>query len=143
MTGKYRGSAHRDCNIKVKLNHKISIVFQNLKKSYDPHLIMQELRKCNFKINVIRNGLEKYRSFNVNNKLIFINSFQFFSSLLDSLVETYGKNDLKYLCQEFDSNVLDLVEQKCFYPYVILNLSLVIVKILKENCKSKKSFIVS
>ena len=28
ITGKYRGSAHRDCNINVKLNQKIS---QNLK----------------------------------------------------------------------------------------------------------------
>ena len=32
ITGKYRDSAHRDCNINVKLNHEISVVFQNLKK---------------------------------------------------------------------------------------------------------------
>ena len=31
-TGKYKGSAHRYCNINVKLNHKISIAFHNLKK---------------------------------------------------------------------------------------------------------------
>ena len=42
ITGKCRGSAHRDCNIKVKFNHKTPIVFQNL-KNYDSHLIMQEL----------------------------------------------------------------------------------------------------
>ena len=47
---KYRGSAHRDCNINLRLNHKIPIVFHNL-KSYDSHLIMQELGKFNFKIN--------------------------------------------------------------------------------------------
>ena len=34
IAGKYRGSAHRDCNIKVKLNHTIPIVFCNL-KNYD------------------------------------------------------------------------------------------------------------
>ena len=34
ITGKYRGSAHRDCNINVKLNHKIPVVFHNLKKSF-------------------------------------------------------------------------------------------------------------
>ena len=33
-TEKYRASTHRDCNINVKLNHKISIVFYNL-KNYD------------------------------------------------------------------------------------------------------------
>ena len=31
ITGKYNASAHRDCNIKVKLNHKIPVMFQNLK----------------------------------------------------------------------------------------------------------------
>ena len=41
ITGICRGSAHRDCNIKVKLNHKIPIVFHNL-KNYDSHHIMQE-----------------------------------------------------------------------------------------------------
>ena len=39
ITGKYTGSAYRDCNINVKLNHKISVVIHNLKK-YDSHLIM-------------------------------------------------------------------------------------------------------
>ena len=48
ITGKYRGSARRDCNINVKLNHKISVVFHNL-ENYDSHLIMQELGKFNLK----------------------------------------------------------------------------------------------
>ena len=34
ITGKYKGSAHRDCNINVKLNHNILVVFHNL-KDYD------------------------------------------------------------------------------------------------------------
>ena len=32
ITGKYRGSAHRDCNINLKLNHKIPVIFHKLKK---------------------------------------------------------------------------------------------------------------
>ena len=39
ITERYRGSTHRDCNINVKLNHKIPVVFHNLKK-YNSHLIM-------------------------------------------------------------------------------------------------------
>ena len=74
VTGKYRGSAHRDCNIKVQINHKIPVVFHNL-KNYDSHLIMQKLGKFRFKINVIPNSLEKYMSFNIDNKLAFIDSF--------------------------------------------------------------------
>ena len=38
ITGKYRGFAHRDCNINVKLKHKIH-VFHNL-KNYDSHFII-------------------------------------------------------------------------------------------------------
>ena len=64
ITGKYRGSAYRDCNINIKLNHKIPVVFNNL-KHYDSHLIMQELDKFNLKINVIPNGLRKYMSFTI------------------------------------------------------------------------------
>ena len=52
----------------------IEIVFHNL-KNYNSYLIMQELGKCNLEINVIPNGLEKYMSFNINNKLVFIDSF--------------------------------------------------------------------
>ena len=56
-------------------------------------------------------------SFSINNKLSFIDSFQFLSSLLDSLVKNLTKDDFKYLSQEFDNNLLDLVKQKIFYPY--------------------------
>ena len=36
ITGKYRGYAHRDCIINLKLNHKILVVFHNL-KNYDSY----------------------------------------------------------------------------------------------------------
>ena len=38
ITGKYRSSPHRGCNINLKLNNKISVVFHNL-KNYDFHLL--------------------------------------------------------------------------------------------------------
>ena len=91
-------------------------MFYNL-KNYDSHLIMQELGKLSLKINVIPNGLEKYMSFSINNKLSFIDSFQFLSSSLDSLVKNLDKGDFKYLSEVFDNNVLDTVKQKRFYPY--------------------------
>ena len=110
ITGKYRDSTHRDCNINVKLNHKIPVVFQIL-KNYDSHSIMQELGKFNLKINVIPNVLEKYMSFSVNNKLNFIDSLQRLSSSLDRLVKNLAKDDFKYLSQKINNNVLDLVKQ--------------------------------
>ena len=111
ITGKYRGSAHIHCNIKVKLNHKTSAVSHNL-KNYDSHLNMQELSKFNFKINVIPNGLKNFMVFNINNKFVYINRFQFSSFSLDNVVKNLGKNDFKYLSWEFDSKALDLVKQK-------------------------------
>ena len=113
VTGKYRGSADRDCNITVKLSHKIPIVFHNL-RNYDFHLTMQELSKFNFKINVTPNGLENYLSSSSNSKL---DVFQFLSSSLDSLVKNLDRDDFKCFSQEFDSDQQDLVRQKGFSPY--------------------------
>ena len=58
ITGKYRGSAQKDCNINLKLNHKIPIVFHNL-KNYDSHLIMKELGKFNLKIKCYTKWIRK------------------------------------------------------------------------------------
>ena len=95
---------------------------------------MQELGKFDFKISVIPNGLEKYKSFCINNKLSFIDGFQFLSSSLDSLVKKFSKNDPKYLSQEFQLNVLDLVKQRGFYPYEYLN----DFEKFKNNCLTGK-----
>ena len=56
ITGKYRGSAQRDCNIILKLNQKIPVVFHNL-KNYNSHLIVQEIGTFNLKTPVIPTGL--------------------------------------------------------------------------------------
>ena len=56
-------------------------------------------------------------SFSISSKLGFIDSFQFLSSSLDSLVKNLGQDDFAYLSQEFDNTLLDLVKQKGFYPY--------------------------
>ena len=71
ITGKYRGYAHRDCNINVKLNHKIPVIFHN-SKNYNSHLVMQKLGKFNLKMSY---QMDRKRI----NKLIFIDSFQFLS----------------------------------------------------------------
>ena len=64
---------------------------------------MQELDKFNLNLNVIPNGLEKYISFSINNKLSFIDNIRLLSSSLDSIVKNLDKDDFKYLSQEFDN----------------------------------------
>ena len=59
-------------------------------------------------------------SFTINNNLNFIDSFRFLISLLDNLVKSLSKDDFKYLGQELDNKVLDLVRQKTLdlYEYI-------------------------
>ena len=71
---------------------------------------MQELGKFNLKISAAQNELEKCMNFTTSNQLSFIDSFQCLSSSLDSLVKILDKDDFKYLSQEFDNNVSDLVK---------------------------------
>ena len=42
----------------------------------------------------------------------FIDSFQFLSFFLDSLVKKLDKDHFKYPCQKFDRNTFGLVKQK-------------------------------
>ena len=44
-TGNSRGSVHRYCSISLKLNHKIPVVFHNL-KNIDSHLILKFSTVC-------------------------------------------------------------------------------------------------
>ena len=96
---------------------------------------MQELGKFNLKINVIPNGLEKDMNLTINNRVRFIDSFQFLS-LLNSLVKKLGKDHFKYLRQEFDNNILDLVKQIGFYPHEWMS----DFEKFKEELPSKKRF---
>ena len=98
VTDHCHDSAHRNCNVKIKLNHKIPFVFHN-QKNYDSYLIMLELVTSNFKINVTPRGLEKQMNCNTNNKLTFIDSFKFLISSSDSSVRNLGKVYFKYLNQ--------------------------------------------
>ena len=112
-TGQYRGPAHRNCNLRYKIPHYISVIFHNL-RGYDTHLFIRELgKKFNTaKIGVIAENKEKYISFNVdamvhkyldkegNGKekkiqLGFIDSMRFMTSSLDSLTNNLVKDRRK------------------------------------------------
>ena len=107
ITGKYRGSAHQECNLKLRVNPeevKIPVIFHNL-RGYDSHFIMQEIgeivkkytyknkkgEKCQMNINAIPNNMEKYMAFMLGNHLTFIDSFQFMGFSLEKLVSNLTK----------------------------------------------------
>ena len=116
ITGKYRSSAHLCCNVNLGLTKKSPVIFHNL-RSYDSHLIMQEIGKFCVKLSVIPNGLEKYMAFTINKNLVFIDSMQFMKPSLDALVQKLSEMDFKYLSQKFSGNLLKLVRKKGVYPY--------------------------
>ena len=105
ITGKFRGSAHQDCNLKLQIKPetiKIPVIFHNL-RGYESHFIMQEIdkiakeytytnkkgEKVEMNINCIPNNMEKYMAFMLGNHLVFLDSFQFMSSSLDNLVKNF------------------------------------------------------
>ena len=75
-------------------------------------------------------------SFKIINKLGFIDSFQFVISSLDRLIKNLNKDYFKYLSQEFDNNVLNLVKQKGFYTHEYMTH----FEKLKEQLRSKEKF---
>jgi hypothetical protein len=125
ITGKYRGSAHQDCNVNFRLTDKIPVIFHNL-KGYDSHFIMQEIGKITknhthndkqMNINVIPNNMEKYMAFMLGKNLTFIDSFQFMSQSLNSLTNNLPEEAFKYTSKLFQNNKLKLMKQKGLYPY--------------------------
>ena len=104
ITGKYRGAAHWNCNINLKVSKTLPVIFHNLRR-YDSHLIFKELSKFSCNIDVIPNGLEKYMSFTLNKNIIFIDSMLFMNSSLDKLVTNFS--DFKYLNSNFKEEQLE------------------------------------
>ena len=107
IIGKYRGSAHQECNLKLRVNPeeiKIPVILHNL-RGYDSHFIMQEIgeivkkhtyinnkgKETQMNINAIPNNMEKHMAFMLGNHLVFLDSFQFMSSSLDKLVKNITK----------------------------------------------------
>ena len=127
ITGKYRGSAHQDCNLKLRINPeeiKIPVIFHNL-RGYDSHFIMQEIgaivknntytkngKEIKMDINAIPNNMEKYMAFMLGNHLTFIDSFQFMSSSLDKLVSNLPAEALKYTNKRFQKEKIQSYDAK-------------------------------
>ena len=128
ITGKYRGSAHQECNLKLRINPqeiKIPVIFHNL-RGYDSHFIMQQIgeivKKHTYKnkqmnINAIPNNMEKYMASMLGNHLTFIDSFQFMSSSLDKLVSNLPAEAFKYTSKKFKGGKFELMTRKGVYPY--------------------------
>ncbi|GET51323.1 uncharacterized protein LOC114537920 [Rhizophagus irregularis DAOM 181602=DAOM 197198] len=93
ITGRYRGAAHRGCNLDLSIKPRemhIPVIFHNL-SGYDGHIIMQGIgaMECEDDIDPIPYNMEKYMAFKLGS-LRFIDSLQFMKSSLDKLASNLG-----------------------------------------------------
>lgn len=129
VTGKYRGSAHQDCNLKLCLNPnnvKIRVIFYNL-RGYDAHFFMQAIGKIGkekkLDIHCIPNNMERYMALMLGKHLVFLDSFQLMASSLDRLAANLPEGKFKYTSQAFKSEELTLMQKKGVYPYDFIDSS--------------------
>ena len=113
----YRGTAHSRCNLAyriLKSEWKLPVVIHNL-KGYDGHLIVKALKSEFGEARVIPQNMEKYLSITVD-RLKFIDSLQFTSQSLDSLVKTFEVDE--YVREAFPiAHEFELIKRKGVYPY--------------------------
>ncbi|XP_018402799.1 PREDICTED: uncharacterized protein LOC108779790 [Cyphomyrmex costatus] len=132
LTGRYRGPAHKGCNINYKDSFYIPIVFHNL-SGYDAHFVIKEIAtKFKGHVDLLPLTKEKYISFTKHVKdtsdkdsrncvkLKFIDSFKFLNASLDKLASYLDKDKLKIVRSEF-SHISDedfnLLTRKGVFPY--------------------------
>ncbi|XP_021342706.1 uncharacterized protein LOC110443060 [Mizuhopecten yessoensis] len=119
LSGKFRGAAHTECNLKYKYPSHIPCVFHNLKQ-FDAHILTES--KGIFKdreLNCIPNTTEKYISFSLGD-IRFIDSFQFMSQSLETLTENLAKEGVvkfNNFSREFTESEAKLLLRKGVYPY--------------------------
>ena len=99
---------------------------------------MQEIGKFDQEISVIPNNMEKYMAFFLGKHLRFIDSFQFMSSSLESLVKNISPCDMKYTLQEFQNEKLELMKRKGVYPYDYMDH---LINSMKNTYHQEKNFI--
>ena len=105
ITDKFRGAAHNQCNLKLRIPKKLHIIFHNL-EGYDGHIIFKELSNFDVTIDVIPKPIEKYMSIIFNWNITFIISDEFYKGALDTLASNLEDNDFKYLMSEFSPDKL-------------------------------------
>ena len=133
FTGRYRGAAHNQCNLKYSKPNNISVFFHNL-SGYDSHLFIKKLGVTKGKIDCIPNNEEKYISFSKtiktgeyknkkgetkdkNFKIVFKDSLKFMASSIEELVKILPKEAFKNIEKYFTPEEVKLLKQKGFYPY--------------------------
>ena len=137
LTGKYRGAAHKSCNLNYKVPKFAQVYFHNLAE-YDAHLFIKSLGKTEGNISIFQQ-IKKIISVSVKKILVdsftdkdgkehkvyfeirFIDSIKFLLYGLEKLVPNLPKESFKNLYDYFGKNYseekLKLLMRKGVFPY--------------------------
>ncbi|KAK3107369.1 hypothetical protein FSP39_012926 [Pinctada imbricata] len=121
----YRGAAHSHCNLSHRESSFIPIVMHNL-RGFDSHLLCQAVGQFKKeKIKCIAQNMNSYLSLSLGD-LRFIDSFQFMSesleTLVDNLVEKEGINAFNHFrCMFPNEEIMKLLLRKNVFCYEYLD----------------------
>ena len=136
LTGKFRGAAHKNCNLKYRVPKFFPVLFHNL-SGYDSHLFIKKLKSAEDngeKLKVIPCNEEKYISFSkevivdtftnkegkevvVKRELRFLDSFRFMASSLDALSKNLTDEQCCEMAKHYSGEKFQLLRKKGVYPY--------------------------
>ena len=121
ISGKFRGAAHNQFSLKLKIPKMLPFIFHNL-EGYDRHIIFKELNNVNVDIEVIPKTIEKYMSIIVNRNITFVDPNEFYKGSLDTIASNLEDNDFKHYAYPYvwvDSyekfKYLSLPPKECFF----------------------------
>ena len=119
LTGKYRGPAHKICNINVKqkVSNFIPFAFHNF-SNYDCHMCFKklvDLKNDKAKFKIIPKTNEEFIVVK-NGCIRIIDSYSFLSESLDKLVNNLDEDDFKILKKKFPDK-WQYLNKKLAYPY--------------------------
>ncbi len=89
MTGQFLGVAHNMCNLRRKEVINLTCLSHNM-SGYDSHLVIPKLSKFNdrvFSLSAIPLNTQKFKTFTINDNIVFLDSLAFLPDSLDKLVE--------------------------------------------------------
>lgn len=118
-TGKYRGSAHKKCNLAVRdqKNIKIPVMFHNA-VGYDTHHILDSISQYEgkkYELDGICLNNEKMKTLQINNLLI-LDTMAFMNTSLSKLMDNLEDKDKKRIKEEYGDDS-DLLMKKQIFPY--------------------------
>ena len=151
FTGKYRGAAHKQCNLLCRKPLILPVIFHNL-QGYDAHLFIKQLAKVVGDLTSIPTTEEKYITFSkyihvdhyLKNEKVkfrkfeirFIDSFKFLQTSLSNLVLNLQLSDFTNLEKNIKIHH-SLLTRKGVYPYDYVTS---IEKLQETKLPSKEAF---